>query len=280
MERKLIFLDIDGTILIPEEGIRQTVRDGLQRARKRGHQIFICTGRSWCSLPEELRDMELDGIIASAGSDIWIHGQNVYRTSLTEKLIDKACSLLRKLGAVYVLEGFDWVYISEKGRKIILGEEPIPSDNPEIMRWKAFFSQRKNVKDIRDWNPREAPIPKITFILWDKEKVDRLKEVLEKDFYLAFFQQDVSGYFNGEMISNMANKGTAICHTAKFLKADIRNTIAFGDSMNDYHMIQEAGCGVVMGNGDEKLKAVADRICEPVEEDGVIRELERMGVIR
>lgn len=280
MERKLIFLDIDGTILLPEEGIRQTVRDGLQRARKRGHQIFICTGRSWCSLPEELRDMELDGIIASAGSDIWIHGQNVYRTSLPEELIDKACSLLQELGAVYVLEGFDWVYISEKGRKIMLGEEPIPDDNPEIMRWKEFFSKRKNVKDIRDWNPKEIPIPKITFMVWDREKADRLRKVLGKHFYLAFFQQDASGFFNGEMISNTANKGTAICHTAKFLKADIRNTIAFGDSMNDYHMIRQAGCGVVMGNGDEKLKAIADRICESVEEDGVIRELERMGVIR
>ena len=58
------------------------------------------------------------------------------------------------------------------------------------------------------------------------------------------------------------------------------DTIAFGDSMNDYQMIQEAACGVVMGNGDEALKKIADRVCEPVEEDGVIRELERMGLIK
>ena len=50
--------------------------------------------------------------------------------------------------------------------------------------------------------------------------------------------------------------------------------------MNDYQMIQEAACGVVMGNGDEALKKIADRVCEPVEEDGVIRELERMGLIK
>lgn len=280
MERKLIFLDIDGTILVTGKGISQTVRDGLQRARKRGHQVFICTGRSWCSLPEELRDMELDGIIASAGSDIWIHGQNVYRTSLPGELIHKACGLLRELDAVYVLEGFDWVYVSEKGRRIILDEEPVKGDNPEILRWKKFFSQRKNVKDIRDWKPEKIPIPKITFIVWDKEKADQLKTVLEEDFYLAFFQQNTSGLFNGEMISNTANKGTAILQTSRLLKADIKNTIAFGDSMNDFHMIRQAGCGVVMGNGDEKLKAIADRICEPVEEDGVVRELERMGVIR
>lgn len=117
MERKLIFLDIDGTILIPKEGIRQTVKDGLCQARKRGHQVFICTGRSWCGLPEELRGMELDGIIASAGSDVWIHGQNVYRSSLNTELIMKASQVLEDMNAIYVLEGFDWVYISDMGKR-------------------------------------------------------------------------------------------------------------------------------------------------------------------
>ena len=60
---------------------------------------------------------------------------------------------------------------------------------------------------------------------------------------------------------------------------DISQTVAFGDSMNDYEMIEKAGCGVVMANGDEYLKTIADRICESVQEDGVVRELERMHLI-
>lgn len=49
--------------------------------------------------------------------------------------------------------------------------------------------------------------------------------------------------------------------------------------MNDYEMIEKAGCGVVMANGDEYLKTIADRICESVQKDGVVRELERMHLI-
>lgn len=279
MERKLIFLDIDGTILIPGEGIRQTVRDGLHRARNKGHQVFICTGRSWCSLPEEIHDMELDGIIASAGSDIWIHGQNVYRTFLDRELLLKACGILEELGALYVLEGFDCVYISGKGRRILLGEEEIPDDNPELMRWKEFFSLRKNVQSIDAWNSEKIPIPKITFMVWTEEMLMKLKKALGKELYIALFQKKPSGFSNGELISKSANKGSAIRKTAELLRSDFGNTVAFGDSMNDYQMIEQAACGVVMGNGDEKLKAIADRVCESVEEDGVIRELERMGVI-
>ena len=44
-------------------------------------------------------------------------------------------------------------------------------------------------------------------------------------------------------------------------------------------MIRDAACGVAMGNADENLKAIADRVCETVQEDGVICELKRMGVI-
>lgn len=279
MEQKLIFLDIDGTILVPGEGIRQTVRDGLRKARKKGHQIFICTGRSWCMLPEELRDMELDGIIASAGSDIWIHGQNVYRTSPDGGQILEVCRILEELETIYVLEGFDRVYVSEKGRRILSGAEPVPDDNPEIIRWKQFFRTRKNLQNMTEWEPEKIPIPKVSFMVWSQEVADRLCRALEKDFYVAFFQQKSDGFANGELISKTANKGTAVRKTAELLKADFRNTIAFGDSMNDYQMIEQAACGVVMGNGDEKVKEIADRICESVEEDGVIRELERMGVI-
>ena len=60
MDKKLIFLDIDGTILAPGKGISQGVKEGLKEARARGHQVFVCTGRSCHMLPEELEDVELE----------------------------------------------------------------------------------------------------------------------------------------------------------------------------------------------------------------------------
>ena len=50
MKQKLIFLDIDGTILVWNKGISKTVREGLKKARSLGHKVFICTeiGRASC----------------------------------------------------------------------------------------------------------------------------------------------------------------------------------------------------------------------------------------
>lgn len=279
MEQKLIFLDIDGTLLPPGGTVHPAVEEGIKKARANGHKIFICTGRSHKGLPEELKGVEMDGVIGSAGSDIWIGGKNIHRASLDVKLIQKACQVLAGMDCIYMLEGYDGVYVSEKGREILLEEGPRANDNPELARWKEFFRRRKNVLNIRDWEPGTVPIPKVTFILWGKEDVEHLYKALQDDFYIAIFPQIFGNLHNGELISKTDNKGTAIRLTAEYLRADISQTIAFGDSMNDYQMIEAAGYGVVMENGDEKLKAIADQVCESVDEDGVLRELERMQII-
>lgn len=64
MDRKLIFLDIDGTILAHGEEVHPAVLEGLRRARNKGHMVFISTGRSHGSVPPEILDMETDGLIA------------------------------------------------------------------------------------------------------------------------------------------------------------------------------------------------------------------------
>lgn len=280
MDKKLVFLDIDGTILeSAEQGIHRTVQDGLAKACENGHQIFICTGRSRSMLPDFLSVLKLDGIISSAGSDIWINEENIFRTAQDVRLLKKACSLMEQLEAVCMLEGFDHTYVSSKMMDDCSGTGTGSNDNPELARWKNFLRRRKNAKRMEEWDPDTVPIPKMSFILHRKEDVETVRTALQDDFYVAFFNTGLQTLYNGELISKTANKGTAIHRTAEYLGVDIMNTIAFGDSMNDYQMIEYAGCGVVMENGDAELKAIADRICESVQEDGVIRELKRMGLI-
>lgn len=279
MDKKMIFLDIDGTILMPGEGIRQTVKDGLAGARKRGHLVFISTGRSVCTLPEELRDMELDGIVASAGSDIWVHGRNIYRTSLERECTERICRILGEMDMIFMLEGFEKIYVSEKGERILDGGMAVPDDNPELIRWKTFFGRRKNVSGMAEWRRDQAPIPKVSFMTWSRAEAENMHHLWEEEFHVAFFPGRTEHFFNGELISRTADKGTGILRTAEHLGLDPRNTVAFGDSMNDWQMIEQAACGVVMENGDDRLKQIADRVCESVEQDGVIRELERMGVL-
>ena len=89
---------------------------------------------------------------------------------------------------------------------------------------------------------------------------------------------DRDDFVNGEIIIKGTNKGNAVQKVIEELNIPIEDTICFGDSMNDYEMVQVCHYSVVMGNGDSELKKYATTICESVEEDGVALELKRLGL--
>ena len=51
--------------------------------------------------------------------------------------------------------------------------------------------------------------------------------------------------------------------------------MAIGDQGNDLTMLDWAGLGVAMGNGSDEVKAVADWVAPPIDEDGVAVAIER-----
>ncbi|MBR4762613.1 MAG: HAD hydrolase family protein, partial [Lachnospiraceae bacterium] len=58
------------------------------------------------------------------------------------------------------------------------------------------------------------------------------------------------------------------------------DTIAFGDSMNDMAMIRTAGLSVAMGNSEQRIKDAADIVCESCADNGIAKELTRLGLTR
>jgi hydroxymethylpyrimidine pyrophosphatase-like HAD family hydrolase len=56
---------------------------------------------------------------------------------------------------------------------------------------------------------------------------------------------------------------------------DPQRVLAIGDSENDIPMLQAAGFGVAMGNAIAPLKAIADWVAPPIEEDGAAVALRR-----
>ena len=84
---------------------------------------------------------------------------------------------------------------------------------------------------------------------------------------------------NGELINRAFDKGRGVRIVADALGFDLADTIGFGDSMNDLEMIQTVGTSVCMANGSPALKAVSDRVCPAVEDDGLARAFEELGLL-
>ncbi|HDL3288251.1 TPA: HAD hydrolase family protein, partial [Mannheimia haemolytica] len=75
------------------------------------------------------------------------------------------------------------------------------------------------------------------------------------------------------------SKARGIQDVLATLNIEIESAMAFGDGINDLEMLPTVGVGVAMGNGVPELKAVADFITKPLEEDGILYALETLEVI-
>ena len=46
MNKKVIFIDVDGTLLDYENRLPESASIAIKKARENGHKVYICTGRS------------------------------------------------------------------------------------------------------------------------------------------------------------------------------------------------------------------------------------------
>ena len=80
------------------------------------------------------------------------------------------------------------------------------------------------------------------------------------------------------MVPKGFDKAHGMRWLSEYLGIPIRDTVAFGDGMNDMGMIRAAGVGVAMGNGVEALKSAADLVAPAMADDGVYTACKTLGL--
>jgi Cof subfamily protein (haloacid dehalogenase superfamily) len=78
-----------------------------------------------------------------------------------------------------------------------------------------------------------------------------------------------------EVVPRGISKASGVDAVAQPLGVVAGDVVAFGDMPNDIPMLQWAGLGVAMGNANPEVKAVADEVTAPNDDDGLARVLER-----
>ena len=274
MEKKAIFLDVDGTLVANHGKMTEQVKKAITLARNRGHKVFICTGRNKIGIRNELEEVNFDGFIASAGSYIEVADEVVHSRYYDRKLIEKACDVFNRNNIVYNYECTDITYMSPKMMEFFVGGNNEEATNSEMERLKAEQSDKFNVRDMNEYDGRG--IHKISFIAMKQEDFDHAFKELKENFNFVVHDMFGSKNINGEIMSKLDNKGTGIKRIVDYLNIDMEDTIGFGDSMNDYEIVTTAGTGVAMGNAHPQLKAAADYVTDDIAEDGVYKACEAL----
>lgn len=118
---KVIFLDVDGTLVDYHNRIPQSAIDAIRQARRNGHLVYVCTGRSRAEMQAELWEIGLDGMIGGNGSYVEHHDQVLMHQLISKEDARAVVDWLTERGLAFYLEStmvFLLVLIFEKSHVI------------------------------------------------------------------------------------------------------------------------------------------------------------------
>lgn len=275
MDRKLVFLDIDGTLTVAGQNVPpDSAAEAVRQARRNGHKVLLCSGRNYDML-SPLREYGFDGVIASSGGYITCDGEDIYDRPMTSEQRDSAMRIMMDNGMFLTIESKHGSYTDE-GFADYVRTHSAKSDNSEFLRWREAVNRELNIRPLEEY--KGQPIYKMVFMATSKEGLDRARELMP-DYTWYVQGESELGVVNGELVPSHFNKGDAVRRVAEHYGVPLEDTIAFGDSANDLEMVLTAGTGVCMDNGSQVLKDEADYVCPAVEMDGLRKGFQHLRLI-
>ena len=280
MGNKLIFLDIDGTLTTPGSNEPpQSALKAISAAQAKGHKVFLCSGRNPGMLSPLLK-YDFDGVIACAGGYITVGDEVIYDMPMTKEESELAIEKLHETGVFCTIECRDGAFGDENLGAFLesnAGEDG--KGNSEIERWRKALASSLHIRPMGEYDG--TPAYKVVIMCLHPEQLEPAREVLEDryNFVIQEITDPAHRCINGELINRKYDKGRGILRICEYLGVPVEDTIGFGDSMNDLEMIQTVGAGVCMDNGAEALKKISDIVCPAVEEDGMAKAFEQLGLV-
>lgn len=265
MIKKLLFFDIDGTVLTEgsERYVPESTKKAIRLLQKNGHICFVNTGRSWSEIHTDITNLGFDGFVCGCGTYIRYHNQILLTTELPMKLADNILEDVHRYKLEWILEGQHNVYFSTLPYKTRIGN----------------FNQEYHIQfpDICANVP-----PETRGLHYDKFCIcSHTNSNLER--FIAKYQEQLSFIDRGnhfyEVVPAGYSKASGMEFLADYFHIPQEDTIAIGDSTNDLPMLTFAGLSIGMKESDPVVLEIVDYVTDSVEKDGIYKAMKNFELI-
>ncbi|MCI9092855.1 MAG: HAD family hydrolase [Coprobacillus sp.] len=278
--RKIIFLDVDGTLIDYEAKLPASAAKAVDEARANGHKVYICTGCSKAEIAQ--RNLcDLDGMIGGNGAYVEDNDHVVMHQGLSKEEVKRIVDWCNERHLGFYLEANSGMYCNdymlEQGPETMI--KYAQGKGADLTQ--ATVSANSFVNSFIHLKGEELyreDVNKISFILSQyQDHLDSKKEfpTLEANTWggkgeLALF---------GDLGPTGITKKHAIEVLLDYLDADVKDTISFGDAKIDLSMFELCAYNVAMGNGGEEIKEAADYVTTDVNDDGLYNAFKYLKLI-
>jgi len=262
MFRKIIFFDIDGTILSHRtHQISDSTIAAIRKAKANGHLVFINTGRTLAEIDHMITDVGFDGFVCGCGTFISYQDTVLLQASIPNELCKKIIDDLRAFNIEALFESTASIYYDDK------------LVSPRLLPTKEFLENTFHFK------LRSCDTPNITFdkfCIWcdNPDNYHHFYQKYKDNF--DFIDRETSFY---EIIPKGYSKASGIEYLLSHLNISHENTFAFGDGANDLPMLKYVKHSIGMGNSDGGVPEIVSFLTKDVDEDGVDYALRHYKII-
>lgn len=264
MRNKLLFFDIDGTLIECGLGIYeipQSTKASLQALQLQGHATFLATGRTKCFIVDGVMSYPFDGYVTCNGGYVEYQGKEIFRKTVSLEALQVTHEFCKEKDMVYYFEGRDTIYTLRK-------------DHPVHIDFKEHWEMKDEVTtDDFDITNIETYIGMI--VVNSLDQVADMKKTLAPYFDI----QRHNSEYSFDLTLKGVSKGLGIEKLVEAMHKDIKDTIAFGDGNNDLEMLETVGIGVAMGNAVKGAKAVSDYVTDCVDHNGITKALQHFKLL-
>lgn len=261
MEKKVLVLDLDGTLTNSEKKITPRTKKALMEMQEQGHTVVLASGRPTPGITPLAKELELEKnggyILSFNGGQITNckTGEIVYQKTLPPEVVPKLFDLADKL---------DIGLISYEQDAIITGMHYDEYIDIEKNITHLPVKQMENISEYIDF-----PLNKCLGTA-DPEVAAQAEKEYEKMFGKTLCISRSEPFFI-EITPMGIDKAASLERFCKLTGNKRENMIACGDGFNDVSMIEYAGLGVAMANAQAAVKEVADYVTASNDEDGVAK---------
>ena len=255
MDKKLIFFDIDSTIISykNEEHIPEKTVSAIKQLKKNGHTIAIATGRSYYLSTDILDMMNIDYAVLHNGAQVVMCNESIYEKRIGKRLTNRMCNEIMKT-TLYCF-AFDGLHIYESN----ISEE-----------------SRDYIKKVSGRNDLIKPLYELSNSIFSMNLYGDSAELfnLFKTIKSIYVSDDLH-----EITSAGISKGKGIRRLTRLLNMDIKDVISVGDGINDLDMPKASGVTIAVGNACKEFKAVADIVTDDIDDGGILNAFKKLKLI-
>lgn len=264
--RRLVALDVDGTIMRDDGFISEAVIEQVRRIAASGDEITLATGRPVASVIEVLGHLGIspEYVVCSNGAIIIRRDESMERNYRKQFVATfDPTSALHTLrahlpGALYAVEDEHGTFLYTE---ILPGET---GDDP-------------NSRRVRFDELLGGQATRVVVVAPDAE-MEEFFDVM-KTLGLNHVTYSIGRTAWLDMAPRGVNKATALEQVRRLLGVDRADVVAFGDGRNDIEMLRWAGAaghGFALGQAPEEVRATASAVIPSIDEDGVAAVLARL----